>query len=103
MRTSKQLGAPGAPIEEPCEGYFEGEIFEPGDKLFTFTQRYRSTHIQSGTYLGVIKTVHTYNGQEYSTNVKYAIRRDDGKVTYTHYSNFVRPDTCLTRLDGRTI
>jgi len=95
-------GTPQSPFPESTIGFFGDEEFNPGDRVITFAQRYRSTHVNGGTYLGVIKTTST-RGSYTSTRLKYVIRRDDGTNTYMHYPNFVSPNTSLDKLVGHTI
>ena len=101
---SKEIkeGTPQSPVQEPTVGYFGDEKFNPGDRVITFTQRYRSTLVNGGTYLGVIKTT-TTRGSYTRTTLKYVVRRDDGTNTYMHYPNFISPNTSLDKLVGHTI
>ena len=102
MSKETKEGTPQSPVQESTHGFFEDEIFNPGDRVITFTQRYRNTLVNGGTYLGVIKTT-TRLAAYTRTALKYVVRRDDGTNTYMHYPNFISPNTPLDKLVGHTI
>jgi hypothetical protein len=85
--------------EERLYGFL-GDVIQPGDEVFTFTQVYRrGTLVSSGIYRGVVK--YSARGGEFE---KYAIDRPDGKRTYINYSsNIARKSLTLAELDGYVV
>ena len=109
QRKEEQDGSQKEPLAESVKSRF-GKVINVGDPVVTFTQSGRSSHVNEGTFKGVMRTRDLSRADDdhpWSVNrsfTYYIVERPDGKRTKLHYEqSLCHADITVRDLIGHNI
>lgn len=109
QRRDEKDGSQKEPLQEAVNSRF-GKVINVGDRVVTFTQAGRSTHVNEGIFKGVMRVRdfsradddHPWHLDREWTY--YIVEREDGKRTKLHFeSSLCHADITVKDLIGHTI